>query len=277
MSLPGPIREGLSAAGREETPAIGETALLLAAAARPETPLAPYRRHLDKLAHETAAYVAGTRGPVPLALRHEALVQVIHKRFGYVGDEDCFDDVEAANMMRVIDRRGGLPVAIGVLYLNTAERLGWPAMGVDFPGRFLLRLDWDGAGLIFDPFDGGREVTPPGLRHMLKTVAGSDAELTPAHYRNAGPRSVLLRLQNNIKVRHLEANRPADALAVLETMVLLAPDDAALWRERGVLQARLDQIPAAVASLEECLRHGGTEQSRYRTSALLQELRGRLG
>lgn len=282
MSLTPALREKLAAVGRTVDADIdlGETALALAAVAKPDASRAPYRRHLAAICDDVAAYVDGRRGPAPLALRHEALVQVLHKRFGYVGTEDCFDDIEAASLMRVIDRRGGLPVAIGILYLHAARHMGWPAAGVDFPGRFLLSLDGDGrtAGgrLIFDPFDGGTELHAPDLRHMLKSMAGPAAELDPIHYRAAGPRAVLLRLQNNIKVRHLDARRPGAALGVLETMVLLAPDDPALWREVGVLHARLDQIPDAVAALEECLRHGGTEQARYSTSALLQELRGRL-
>ena len=112
IDLPDPIAE-LEAAGRspEEELDIGTVALALAAVAYPKARRRPYRRHLEKLSAEVEAYVAGHRGPVPLPLRHEALVQVIHKRYGYVGTEDCFDDIEAANLMRVIDRRGGLPVA----------------------------------------------------------------------------------------------------------------------------------------------------------------------
>ena len=277
IDLPDPIAE-LEAAGRnpEEELDIGTVALALAAVANPKARRRPYRRHLEKLSAEVEAYVAGHRGPIPLPLRHEALVQVIHKRYGYVGTEDCFDDIEAANLMRVIDRRGGLPVAIGILYLHAARHMGWPAAGVDFPGRFLLRLDSEEGRIIFDAFEGGTTLAAPDLRKVLKTMAGPDAELDPMHYRKAGPRAVLLRLQNNIKIRQLGAQRPSAALRTLETMVALAPNDPALWCEFGVLHARLDQIPAAIAALEESLRHSGSEQTRYQASALLQELRRQL-
>ena len=154
--------------------------------------------------------------------------------------------------------------------------MGWPAAGVDFPGRFLLRLDAEEGRIIFDAFEGGTTLAAPDLRKVLKTMAGPDAELDPMHYRKAGPRAVLLRLQNNIKIRQLGAQRPSAALKTLETMVALAPDDPALWCEFGVLHARLDQIPAAIAALEESLRHSGSEQTRYQASALLQELRRQL-
>lgn len=275
---PGTVRRILRDAGRQadEDIDIGAAALALASLRRPATPLAPYQRHLDKLTEDVAAYVAGTKDAPSLALRHEALVQVIHRRHGYGGTEESFDDVEAANLMRVIDRRAGLPVALGILYLHVAAKLGWPASGIDFPGRFVLRLETGEGRIIFDAFEGGREVSAPELRHLLKQMVGPDAELAPAHYREAGPRAVLLRLQNNIKARHLDANQIGKAIKILETMVLFAPDNASCWRERGVLLARQGDIAEAVVCLEECLRLGGSEQDRYATSALLQELRPRL-
>ena len=277
IERPAQITE-LKAAGHapENALDISAVALTLAAVANPEARQEPYRRHLKKLSAEVAAYVGGHRGPAPLSLRHEALVEVIHKRYGYVGTEDCFDDIGAANLMRVIDQRRGLPVAIGILYLHVARHMGWPTAGVDFPGRFLLRLDAEDGRIIFDAFEGGKALTAPDLRKVLKAMVGPNAELDPMHYRKAGSREVLLRLQNNIKVRQLDASLPGAALKTLETMVALAPNSPELWREVGVLHARLNQIPAAIAALEECLRHGGSESARYQTSALLQELRGRL-
>ena len=209
-------------------------------------------------------------------MRHEALIRVIYGRYGYLGTEGCFDDIEAANLMHVIDRRSGLPVAIGIIYLHVAAQMGWTASGVDFPGRFLLRLDAEDGRLIFDPFDGGRIVSASDLRKMLKSISGPNAELNQNHYRKASWRAVLLRLQNNIKTRHLNSGSFGAALEILETMVALAPDDGVLWREVGTLHARLDQVPAAVAALEECLRHRTSEQNLYEAAALLQELRSRL-
>ncbi len=255
---------------------IGALALTLAAAANPERCREPYQRHLKKMANEVGSYVSGYRGKDSLSLRHEALVQVIHKRYGYVGDERCFSDVDSANLMHVIECRSGIPVAIGIIYLHIAMDMGWTATGVNFPGRFLVSLDTKEGRLIFDAFEGGNTLSPPDLRDLLKSVAGTNAELSPAHYRRAGTRAVLLRLQNNIKIRHLQAQCPGAALKILETMVALAPSDSLLWYEVGILNSRLDQVQAAIHALENCLKYGSTEQAQYKTSALLQKLRGRL-
>ncbi|MED5396521.1 MAG: tetratricopeptide repeat protein, partial [Pseudomonadota bacterium] len=105
---------------------------------------------------------------------------------------------------------------------------------------------------------------------------GNHAELTPEHYREMSARAVLLRLQENIKTRLLREIRLEDALGVVETMLLFAPDTSYLWRECGLLQARLDRTQEAVASLEEHLRRSSGAGARYNASILLQKLRARL-
>ncbi len=267
------VRVGALAEGRIDP---AETALVLASVERPGVSMEPYRRHLERLAVEAAAFADSADGPGGLGLRVETLARVIARRYGYGGAEDAYDDPDSTNLMRVIDRRRGLPVALGIIYIHVARALGWPICGIDFPARFLVRLEDDGNRVILDPFDGGRLLSAKDMRDLYKAVAGNHAELTPAHYRALENRDVLVRLQNNIKVRLLRAENLEEAVETVETMLLFAPGRAALWREAGLLHARLDNVPAAVAALEEYLRHSTGDPARYRTSVFLQELRGRL-
>ena len=253
-----------------------ESALVLAAADRPRARLKPYRRHMEGIISEVHTYVGSTEPLVPLGLRIEGLVQVIIKRYGYGGTQEVFDDLDAVNMMRVIDSRSGMPIVIGILFMQTARTLGWDICGLDFPGRFLVRLEAGGERRILDPFAGGAVVEPRDMRDMFKAIAGNHVELRPKHYRDMGNRYILLRLQGNIKIRLLREERFDDALETLEVMLLFAPAKPELWRETGLLHARLDDIKDAVRALEEYLRRGGADEARYNTSMLLQELQAQL-
>lgn len=272
---PTEIREQLSAVGqkRDSDVDLFEAALLLGASMRPGVALDPYRRHIEKLTREVATYGGEDTS---LEAQAEALSAVIAKRYGYVGVDDAFDDLDSANLTRVIDRRTGLPVALGIVYLKAALDLGWHLVGIDFPARFLLRLEHAGERAIVDPFDSGRVVTPMELRNLFKAVAGQHAELKPDHFRPMTKREVLLRLENNLKIRLLKLDRLEEALGHVETMLLFAPEVAMLWREAGLINARLDNVKAAVAALEEFMRRDGDDTNAYRTSVLLQELRARL-
>lgn len=270
------IRRRLRTAGTEpgDIDDLAGCALDLAALNRPGVPLDPYERHIRTLLDDVKAYARTGSAEVGGAL--EAMVQVIARRYGYGGGEGVFDDLDAANLMRVIDSRDGLPVALGILYIHVARAMGWRAAGVDFPGRFLVRLEVAGERRLFDPFDDGRVLAPNDLRELLKSSVGLEAELEPTHYREATNRQVLVRLQNNIKVRLLRREQFADALQIVRDTLLIDPGNAALWREAGMIHNRLDQVKDAIVALEEYIRLDSASESRYSTSVLLQQLRSKL-
>ena len=243
----------------EEPFDIGEAALLLGSFDRPGVPLDRYRAHFDELA-ETAGSA-------------DRLAAAIGGAFGYRGDRATYDDLQNANLLRVIDRRRGLPVALGILYMAVGRRLGAHVEGLDFPGHFLIRVD---RTEIVDPFERGAARDPPALRQLLKAAYGASAELETAHFRTAADRSVLLRLQNNIRLRLARRRRFEAALDVLERMMWLAPDLAELVRERAMLEAALGRFKGAVESLERYIAMEPADGPRLEAATLIQRFRARL-
>ena len=253
---------------------IGTAALLLAARGRPGVPLERYQRHLEQLATDVAAIYPADDGGI--AAQRKALNQVIASDHGYAGDSQSYDDLQNANLMRVIDRRKGLPIALGILYLYAGRAQGWNIEGLNFPGHFLMRLEQAGERTIFDPFNGGKTIEIADMRALLKATRGDDAELAPEHYAPASNRDILIRLQNNKKVRLLKAKQVAEALAVVEDMLLFAPGSDALWHEAGVLNSHLGNLRAAMAALEQCRELATSPQDKHRVAQLIGELRNRL-
>src|SRR6266545_3413645 len=207
-----------------------------------------------------------------LGARAQALNEIILLKHGYSGDELTYDDLQNANLMRVVDRRKGLPVALGILYLHAARAQGWDSVGLGFPGHFLVRLTDGAERLILDPFHGGRICDAAGLRELLKAMAGQEVELAPEHYAPVADRDVLLRLQNNLKSRLVQAGRHERALGVVETMLLLAPDLAELWHEAGLLHAHLGNMRAGANALEQFIVRAPESTARHQAAALLQQL-----
>jgi regulator of sirC expression with transglutaminase-like and TPR domain len=252
---------------------IAEAALALASFDRPRVALARYSRHLKAIATDVGR--RASTGP-DLAARANALNEIILLKHGYSGDELTYDDLQNANLMRVIDRRKGLPVALGILYLGAARAQNWEAVGLGFPGHFLIRLSDGGGRLILDPFHGGRILDAVALRELLKAIAGQEIELSPDHYAPVADREVLLRLQNNLKSRLIQAQRYEEAVRVIETMRMLAPNLAELAREAGLLQAQLGNMRAAVRSIEEFIARAPDSTARHEAAIVLQQLKSKL-
>lgn len=276
---PGPrIRKALSHIGTlaDEDVDLVETAILLGAADRARVRMDPYHRHVESLATAVAAYVGMDTADADLEGRAEALAQVLSRRFGYGPGPAEDDDLEDANLTWIIDRRHGVAVGIGILYLHVARACGWVAEGLDFPARFLVRLEEGGRRAVLDPLDGGRIMRPQDMRTLLKATTGIHAEMGHGDYRALDNRGILMRLQNSVKARLLRQKCLEEAQETVETTLLFAPDVPGLWRELGLLNARRGDIKAAIAALEEYMRRTTGDAKQYRTSILLQELRGRL-
>ncbi len=195
---------------------------------------------------------------------------------GYRGDRETYDDLQNADLLRVIDRKRGLPVALAILWLHAGRAQGWSMCGLAFPGHFLIRLDAADGRTILDPFNDGRALGPDELRGLLRQVSGDSAELTPDHYAPVDDRAILLRLQNNIKLRLIRDGDFARALPVLERMILLAPRDPGLWHEQGMVQERLGSLRAAVACFQSAHELAQSDAARHRIAADLQSVRSRL-
>lgn len=273
----------LRRAGRQadETIDLAETALALAQLAHPTVDAAPYRTHLAELTSALGEVSARLDSDDIISSRRvggqlQALCEVLVERYGYAGDRDSYDDLANADLMRVIDRRKGLPVALSILWLHAARSQGWAMSGLNFPGHFLLRLEGEDGRAIIDPFAGGRVLDPTTMRELIKSLAGPEAELRPEHYQPIGNRAILLRLQNNIKLRLLKDSRTEAAIEVLERMVLLAPDDAGLWQEVGALQATIGNLRAALVSLDQARQLSSDAAAKRRLDQALAEIRTRL-
>lgn len=252
---------------------VAEAALALASLERRRVDFARYREHLQLIARDVAAHPAASSD---LAGRARALSEIILLKYGYSGDELTYDDVQNANLMRVIDRRKGLPVVLGILFIATARAQGWEAAGLAFPGHFLIRLAEGAERLILDPFHNGQICGAAELRELLKAVAGEERELSPEYYAPVSDRDVLLRLQNNLKSRLVQEQRYERAANVVETMLMLAPDLAELWREAALLHRQLGNLGAAVAAFEQYIVRAPEGAARHQAAALLQQLRAQL-
>lgn len=253
---------------------LAEAALLLAALDRPESDLAVLQAQLDelKIASRALQPVAGAVG------RAQALADLLFVKNGFKGDNETYDDPRNASLIDVLERRRGLPVTIALLYLYVARCAGWGAVGLDFPGHFVIRVDGEDESdiAVLDPFNGGQVLAAKDLERLLANVTGADAKLDPHHAQPVSDRAVLLRVLNNIRTRALGGDDLERSMEIMERMVLVAPNDPTLRFETGVIAAQAGHIRTALESFESCLTLGPNQEMREDTEGVLEGLRAQL-
>jgi regulator of sirC expression with transglutaminase-like and TPR domain len=169
--------------------------------------------------------------------------------------------------------RKGIPVSLGILYAHIGRAMGWAVVGLDFPSHFLLRLEGKGQRLIVDPFDGGRVLAPEDLRALTKSIFGNDTEMEPSWFEPTSNREILLRLQNNIRTRSIQAGELERGAEITRRMMALAPDATNLQRDLGMVEAHIGNIGAAIEALARYLRTAPRGEDKAEVEKMLNKLR----
>jgi regulator of sirC expression with transglutaminase-like and TPR domain len=129
---------------------------------------------------------------------------------------------------------------------------------------------------MIDPFHECRVLEEDDLRALVTKVLGPDAPYDPRYCNRADNRDVLVRLQNNIKVRAVETGDLDRALELLSRMTLFSPEHPGLWFERTVLLSRQGQVKAAIDMGETFMKEPAAARYVPRFQALLNALRRQL-
>jgi regulator of sirC expression with transglutaminase-like and TPR domain len=225
-------------------------ALQIAALDHPGVDLEPYVRVLAKLTERlvvlgSAAETAGARAAI--------LARVFGTEHGFTGDRGTYGNPDNADLIRVMDRRRGLPVSLTILYVAAARRIGWQADPLNTPGHVLARIGSDIDPVLVDPFNSGVVIDAEQLAVLLHTMLGPDTLPSPEHLAPMSNRSVLVRLLMNQATRAEAAGNPRRALALYERMTMIAPGNAHAWWEHARLRQAEGDVEGARSSLSAML------------------------
>jgi regulator of sirC expression with transglutaminase-like and TPR domain len=189
----------------------------------------------------------------------EALAETMAGDMRLAGDLITYDSPENTDVICVAQRRKGLPVTLGVFYLDVARQCGLKVCGVDFPGHFLLRIETGEGPLALDPFSEGRVVLPSELtrRALHAGLTPNVAEKLEALMAPASDRAVLIRLQNNIFARAVAARDFVRAERSALRRALIDPNDHRPWIDVAAAREGQGALAGALEALARAQRLDG--------------------
>jgi regulator of sirC expression with transglutaminase-like and TPR domain len=246
---------------------LDEAALTLALLDHRGTDLAPYH---EMLAAIHARLDAVGRHATTAADRADALAEVLAGEFGFMGDRDTYDHPDNADLIRVLDRRRGLPVSLSVIWVAAARRLGWSAECLDVPGHVLVLVGSELDPVIVDPFSGGLRVNAEQLTMFMQT--GGRPVVGVAQVPVMPSRAILVRLLQNQASRAEQAGQGRRALELYVRMTAMSPATVHAWWERARLELVDDDVAAARSSLSAILEITRDTVVRQRVSETLASL-----
>lgn len=254
-AAPAEARERLGRALSECPPRLDLAVLSIAALEDPCLDEVPVLKALDALGEKVREKVEALPG-ASFCGKLGALREVMRAE-GFEGERQSYFCPENSFLQRVLERRKGLPITLGVLYVEVARRAGIPLFGINFPGHFLTgaRIGHDDGSeelFVLDPFHGGRALEHDALEALLQQMA-PEMKLCPALLAPAPVEQIVWRMLSNLRRVYLREHDAQRALGVVDLMLFLAPDHPGELRTRAVLNSQLGAYRAALRDVNRCL------------------------
>jgi len=196
------------------------------------------------------------------------------------GNLNHYDDPANSYLHRVLERRLGIPVSLAVLWLELAQAVGLSAVGVGFPGHFLVKVHLSRTQVVvLDPLTGA-SLSQHDLADMLAAWR-SDSDSQPpeqvlAWYLQATPpRAILARMLRNLKAVHASGSDWPRLVRVLDRLLLVQPQAWPERRERGLALMAMGRLAEARVDFEAFLALAEPGPERDQVTARLAEIQGR--
>ncbi|MEM9215699.1 MAG: tetratricopeptide repeat protein [Cyanobacteria bacterium P01_F01_bin.150] len=207
-------------------------ALYLAQEEYPDLDVENYVNTLDQIANDVKPQLPSE--PYPLRII-KCINHHLYNTVGFAGNKVDYYDPDNSYLNRVLDRKTGIPITLSLIYLEVARRLDFPMVGINMPGHFLIRPDIDDMDLFVDPFNNGDVLFRQDCQDRLIQLYGDDMELRPEFFEAVSSRLLLARILRNLKGIYLQKDDWERALAAVDRILLLLPDDLMEQRDRGLI------------------------------------------
>ena len=248
---------------------LAELALTLARDEYPRLDVDAYLGELAAMAREIRPRLRGD-----LRARTRLLCRYLFEDMGFHGADDDYYDARNSYLNDVMDRRRGIPITLSAVAMAVAARVGLEVVGVGLPGHFVAKAVAGGAEVLFDPFHGGKILSPADCERLVEQAAGLAFEATRESLQAAPLGFVAVRLLTNLKGVYLRSEDYPRAIRVMERLRQLQPDDALQRRDLGAALVRAERPGRAIDHLTAYLEAGPAAEDAEAVRKILARARG---
>ncbi|MDC0035421.1 transglutaminase-like domain-containing protein [Chloroflexi bacterium] len=202
--------------------------------------------------------------------------EYLFSELGFTGNVQNYYDHRNSFLNEVLNRRLGIPITLGILYLEVASKLGINVRGIGMPGHFLVGAYSESQTFYVDVFNNGTVITTSECKtmfdsHLSQTLNWDDGFLAPVD-----DRYVIARLLRNLKYIYLSEGRNRKAYVIMNILVELEPDNIFERKDRGMLGFRVGHHKQSIEDLKCFLEKEPVGRSAVEASSMLEMLEDRL-
>jgi regulator of sirC expression with transglutaminase-like and TPR domain len=138
--------------------------------------------------------------------------------------------------------------------MAVGKEVGIELSGVSAPMHFLARYESVDGPLFVDGYSQGRVLTKDECLAWLGEISGLDAAKIKVMLKPVSPRTIIVRMLNNLKQIYARNDQWRDAWLVQHRLSSLQPAAYDERRDLALISLKADRTAQAVDLLQSCLR-----------------------
>jgi regulator of sirC expression with transglutaminase-like and TPR domain len=244
-------------------------ALLIAQSEYRELNIENYLHQLDEMADVVRERIQETTLPE----QHIAeLNRYLFEEKGFTGNTDNYYALGNNFLNFVLDKKTGIPITLGVVYIEVGRRAGLPLVGVNFPGHFLVKYQSEHLDILLDVFENGTFMTEDTLLAKLQASFDETVSLEPSMLTEATDKEILARILRNLTRAYTLLEQYDKALTAAERITWLLPNVAADYRLLGYLHYKNHAYSEGITAFEKYLHLAETPPDAIEIERNIQHL-----
>jgi regulator of sirC expression with transglutaminase-like and TPR domain len=186
--------------------------------------------------------------------------QVFTEELGFKGDTNNYYNIKNSFLNDVILRRKGIPITLSLVYMALCRKVGLKALGIAFPGHFLVRIilpEEEGSAITWrqqrfvDAFDSAKILNVDDCEKRLEEWTRGVLVFGPEALKVAHPQEITSRILRNLKAIFQEKEDLPRLYWVLTGLIELCPSEGTeALKERGLLMGRMGRYANAAQDLK---------------------------
>ena len=226
---------------------LAEAAFLIAATEYPGLDIKNQLAILDSLSGGARRRLTDENNPLSCI---NNLSEYLFDEVGFRGNVDDYYDPRNSFLNEVLSRHLGIPITLSLVCLEVGKRLGIPLVAVGLPGHFLLR-HLDEQDLFIDPFYRGILLSEEECAQRLRQVTQANVAWDSRYLAPVSNRDFIVRILRNLKGIYLSREDHRRAVDIIDMLLVLRPNAADEWRDRGLARYQLGRYVEALDDLRK--------------------------
>ena len=244
-------------------------ALLIAQSEYPEINIEEYLYQLDEMTDVVREKIQGATLPE----QHIAeLNRYLFEEKGFTGNVDNYYALGNNFLNIVLEKKTGIPITLGVVYIEVGRRAGLPLVGVNFPSHFLVKYQREHLDILLDVFENGMFMDDDSLRAKLQANFGEGIPLERSMLAETTDKEILARILRNLTRAYTLLEQYDKALTAVERITWLLPEAVGDYRTLGYLYYKNHAYSESITAFETYLQLAGETPDTAAVEQNIQQL-----